>query len=137
MACDLQVTYGGVAMKMDTKIVRLTEEQAMMLFNCKRALVGFAGPTTGWGKFHEWLSGMHKKSPKLGDTDLIALTDRGIMSAHNIDTWMPIKDKCCAIGSGMAFAIAAMEAGLSPKEAVKIAMKRDPGTGLGVKEYTL
>ncbi len=137
MACDLQITYGGIAMKMDTKVVRLSEEQAFGLFGCKRALVGFAGPTAGWGKFHEWLSGMHKKAPKLGGTELIALTDRGIMSAHNINTWMPIKDKHSAIGSGMQFAIAAMEAGCSPKEAVKIAIKRDPTSGMGVKNYEL
>jgi ATP-dependent protease HslVU (ClpYQ) peptidase subunit len=35
----------------------------------------------------------------------------------------------CAVGSGMEFAIGAMEAGATPKQAVEIAARRDPGTG--------
>jgi len=41
----------------------------------------------------------------------------------------PIKDKFYAIGSGAAYALAAMALGKSPKEAVEIAAMFDPGTG--------
>ena len=40
-----------------------------------------------------------------------------------------------AIGSGMAFALAGMDFGLSAKKAVKYAMTRDPFTGGKVRTY--
>lgn len=41
----------------------------------------------------------------------------------------PIKDKFYAIGSGAAYALTAMALGKSPREAVEIAARFDPGTG--------
>lgn len=137
MACDRQIVYGAVKMQIDSKILRLNQEQANKIFNINTALVGFAGAMTGWGKFIEWLANMEEKRPKLGDTELIALTPKGIYIAHSLKTWHPITDKYCAIGSGMPFAMAAMVSGKTPKDAVEVSSKLDPNTGLGVVEYTL
>lgn len=48
-----------------------------------------------------------------------------------------ITEEYDAIGSGQAFALAAMDAGATACEAVKIAAKRDPGTGGRVRVYLL
>lgn len=45
---------------------------------------------------------------------------------------IPVKEKFFAIGSGAAYALAAMHLGKSSEMAVKVATKFDPGSGLGV-----
>lgn len=46
-------------------------------------------------------------------------------------------DEVYAIGSGMEFAMAAMDSGLSAKQAVKVAKKRDPYTGGKVRTFNV
>ena len=59
------------------------------------------------------------------------LNDKGeIYHATNFSNWLRICDKHYAIGSGMHFAQAAMASGKTPLEAVKIASKFDPSTGM-------
>jgi ATP-dependent protease HslVU (ClpYQ) peptidase subunit len=43
----------------------------------------------------------------------------------------------CAIGSGMPYALAAMDMGASAKQAVKMAARRDTGTGGKIRTYKL
>lgn len=47
------------------------------------------------------------------------------------------RNETYAIGSGMYFAIAAMDAGLSPVEAVKLSASRDPYTGGEIHTYVV
>jgi len=49
--------------------------------------------------------------------------------------WKTILDVPYAIGSGMDFAIGAMDMGASAKEAVQVASKRDIYTGGKIKEF--
>jgi 20S proteasome alpha/beta subunit len=46
-------------------------------------------------------------------------------------------DEPCAFGTGQDHALTAMDCGLSAKEAVKMAAKRDTGTNSNVRTYTI
>lgn len=48
-----------------------------------------------------------------------------------------IDEEYDAVGSGQCFALAAMDAGATAAEAVRIAARRDPGTGGRVRVYLL
>jgi ATP-dependent protease HslVU (ClpYQ) peptidase subunit len=69
---------------------------------------------------------------------MLMLTNRKeFFHATTLSNWMLINQPFFAIGSGMQFAIAAMEAGKTPYEAVKIASKHDPHTGMGFNQLTM
>lgn len=50
---------------------------------------------------------------------------------------MPISETCHAVGSGAPYALAAMACGKTSPDAVRIAMRFDPGTGVGVDAIRL
>lgn len=139
MACDLQVTYGGsTKLKTETKIVVIEGEAAKALLQCEKALVGYAGITDGWGKFLVWLNDVTQEKPKLKNIEFLALTNKKeIYHGTNFYNFFKIVEPCYAIGSGMQFALGAMQNKASPKDAVRAAMKYDVNTGIGVKEYKL
>lgn len=67
--------------------------------------------------------------PKIKDTAALRLMPDGKLFYVN-ESLEPVEVGApCAVGSGMDFAIGAMEHGATPEEAVGIASKRDPGTG--------
>jgi len=129
--------YSGIKMKGGTKIIKLPSNVSLELFNTENAFVGFAGSANDWGNTIQWFYNPENKLPKLKDIELLALTKKGIYHSVNISNWTQIKDKHFAIGSGMKYAIASMESGCSPKQAIKVASKYDEGTGMGIKEYKL
>ena len=139
MACDLQITYGGnVKMKTSSKILTIGGEVAESLFNCKSALLGFSGNAGSWGAVVGWLSNPQGKPPKIKDIELLMLTsNKEILHSNSLTSWVGIKDKGFAIGSGGAYALAALELGKSPKEAVAVACKRDVFSGMGVRSYQI
>lgn len=94
-------------------------------------IVGTCGDTALAAKLVAWLNGQGDKPEGKAEDDFAALVLRtdGVIeyiSGHCISTIVPPP---VAVGSGMDFAIGAMEAGASPQEAVEIACKRDPGSG--------
>jgi hypothetical protein len=139
MACDLQMTYGGnTKMKTSSKILELDGDVCKALFNCDKALLGFSGNAGSWGMVVGWLSNPEGKPPKVKDIEFLMLTsDKKIMHSNNLTSWVGLKDKYFAIGSGGAYALGAMEMGVSPKEAVAVACKRDVFSGMGVKSYSI
>lgn len=140
IACDLQMTYAGnITMRTTTKILELKQEVSKHLFNCDKTFVGFSGNASSWGNAVSWFLDPSQKPPKFGDTvEMLALTSDGdILHSTTLKTWLPIKENFFAIGSGMPFALSALELGKTPKEAVLFASKRDAFTGMGVKEYTM
>lgn len=141
MACDLQMTHtGGLKMKCKTKVVDVSPDVSMALFNTKRALVGMCGNADQFATVFEYFSnpGNYKKPPKLTGIEMMLLTgEKKIFHATNLSNWTCIDTKQLAIGSGSHFAIGAMTSGKTPLEAVKIASKLDPSTGMGFKEYKL
>jgi ATP-dependent protease HslVU (ClpYQ) peptidase subunit len=140
IACDLQMTYGGgIKMKTASKILELNPDVAKHLFNSDKAFVGFSGNASTWGAAVAWFIDPSVKPPNLrGGVEMIALTsNKDILHSTTLTTWLPIKEKHTSIGSGMPFALSALELGKTPKEAVLFASKRDIYSGMGVKEYTL
>jgi hypothetical protein len=139
MACDLQFTHsGGIKFKGKTKIIELRPEVAKAIFDVKKAYIGFCGNADIWGEIVSWYSSPGDKLPKTKGIELLLLTDEHkIYHGTTLANWMEIPEPFFSIGSGMHLAIGAMADGASPKEAVKIASKHDPNTGMGVKEYLL
>jgi len=139
MACDLQFTHsGGIKFKGKTKIIDLSPAVAKAMFGVDRAFIGFCGNADVWGNVVAWYAKPDEKMPKVKDLELLMLTSEGkLYHATTLSNWMQIDELRFSIGSGMHLAIAAMDAGATPKEAVKIASKHDPNTGRGVKEYVL
>lgn len=139
MACDLQMTYGGsVKMKTSTKVIQLVGQHCIDLFECDKAFIGFSGNASQWASVVGWFTDPTQKPPRLKDLELLMLTSKKKIFHSNVLTeWVGLTDKHFSIGSGCAYALAALECGKSPKEAVLIASKRDCFTGMGVKEYFL
>ena len=94
-------------------------------------IVGTCGDTALAAGLIEWLKGQGDRPVGKAEDDFAALVLRtdGVVeyiSGHCIPTVVPPP---VAVGSGMDFALGAMEAGKQPLEAVLIACRRDPGTG--------
>lgn len=88
--------------------------------------------SSGWGdKLLSWFDGGQVGDPPKGDDNdgFMFLKPDGSLWQGGCDGLAVELDLPFAMGSGMDFAIGAMEAGKSPEEAVEIAAKRDPNTG--------
>jgi hypothetical protein len=74
------------------------------------------------------------KRPEISESNLVIVDRTGVASWLTVP-WLrpvPITEPFIADGSGGAFAIGAMEAGLGAKRAVEIACKYDKSSGNGV-----
>ncbi len=93
----------------------------------KTSVFGAAGD---WDKILAFYSALEKGESLEGeiDIDVIELRHDGIWVYSDSIIPARIKNDFYAIGSGSAYAIAAMHLGKSPKEAVEIAALYDPGT---------
>lgn len=131
MAGDKQFTTSGTKLIGRTKIYELSPAGCVN-FNAKKIFVGFCGNADNFGNAIHWLNNPDQKPPKVKNIEMLMLNNRKeIFHATTLSNWMFINQPFFAIGSGMQFAIAAMEAGKTPYEAVKIASKHDPHTGMG------
>jgi hypothetical protein len=138
MSCDLQFTYGGeLKFKGRTKIIKLKPKVARAVFGVDGAVIGFAGEAESWGEIVSWYDEPTTELPKPKKLELLMLTsEKKIYHASTLKNWMEIDEPVFAIGSGMQWAMSAVVSGKTTAEAVRIAMKYDPNTGLGVKTYT-
>jgi ATP-dependent protease HslVU (ClpYQ) peptidase subunit len=92
------------------------------------SLFGMAGAKEDRGPVVEWMENGGRK-PKVQRLTALLLRPDGALLYFN-ETLNPSSvDAPCAVGSGMDFAIGAMEAGLDPERALEIASRRDPNTG--------
>lgn len=140
IACDRQFTHaGGYKFKGVTKVYEVPEEVCSDLYNHKNAYIGFAGDAGTIGDYVRWLYTQDGKPPRTGNRiEMLMLNNRReIYYSHNGVNWLNINEPFCAIGSGMHFALGALQTGATPLEAVKAASKLDPATGLGFKEYSV
>lgn len=99
-------------------------------------LVGSAGSVAACQAFIDWVKyAEDDQAPPKGEYNAIIVNHKGklreIEGGHFLPS--PRGAKFTAIGSGAPFALAAMYAGASATEAVKIAAKIDTSTGLPVK----
>lgn len=138
LACDLQYTYhGSTKFKGDSKIIVLEGSVPLELFGAPKALIGFSGGAVDWGRVKHWFSNPTEKMPKVKDMEFLMLCKHGIFHAASLSDWVEVDTKHSAIGSGMTFALGALDSGKSPLEAVKTASKFDVYTGMGFKEFVL
>lgn len=93
-------------------------------------IVGVAGDFSSGLKFVEWYR--TKEPADFSDLsfDALVLNESGLFHYDNNLIPMPIMEPFYAIGSGADFAIAALDLGKSPVDAVKLACKWDISCGL-------
>jgi ATP-dependent protease HslVU (ClpYQ) peptidase subunit len=77
------------------------------------------------------------KIPKLDDISALHLRTDGTLWEYEGEAWVKQDPGYYATGSGSAYAFAAMDAGASAKEAVRIAIKRDAASGGRVQSLKL
>ena len=130
MAGDRQFTHAsGMKLTGSTKIHQVPLPE---VFDCRKAFIGFCGNADNFGPIITWLHNPLEKQPKCRGIEMLVLTDKGyIMHGTTLNNWMRITEPHFSVGSGMHFAQAAMASGKDPYEAVKIASKFDPNTGMG------
>jgi ATP-dependent protease HslVU (ClpYQ) peptidase subunit len=75
--------------------------------------------------------------PKLQDISALHLRTDGSLYEYEGEAWVKQDPGPYATGSGAPYALAAMDAGASAREAVKIAIKRDANSGGRVQSLKL
>ena len=136
IACVLQATHGGgFKFKVKTKLFEFNNP----LFYPTPFTVGYSGDLDAVPDVLEFLGNTEPtaKPPRNRNCEFVVLTkDHKIYTFINPTKWILVDEPNYAIGSGMHYALGALKAGATPKEAVKAACKLDPMSGLGVKEIS-
>lgn len=115
-----------------------TKCPAHKIFRVKGAIIGIAGEYGQGLLFRDWYKDRRKKKPELTeDFSALVLTRQGIEKWENTLVSQPIDLPFYAIGTGGHLALAAMECGRDPKQAVKIACKYDTHSGLPLESEEL
>lgn len=92
-------------------------------------IVGFAGNAYNWDEFAGWLEN-GGDLPKVEDGfSCIVLTPEGQILSYDAHGRTFVEQAPYACGSGGSYALAAMDLGCSPEEAVEAACKRDLFSG--------
>jgi ATP-dependent protease HslVU (ClpYQ) peptidase subunit len=139
MAGDKQFSHsGGTILRGKTKIYKLPQKSSLLLFEKSTVFVGFAGNADAFADAIGYLFVPNDTPPKLKGVEMLMLNDSGeIYHGSNFRNWLLIDEPHFAIGSGMQYAIAAMESGKDPYAAVKIASKYDVNTGMGFNKLVM
>jgi hypothetical protein len=131
---DLQYTEGrGFKWKGMPKVIRF-EPHPNTYSHCPY-IIGFAGLAEAIVAVAEFLTNPDTiKPPKIKDLRGAILTEEGkLFCFDSYDKWLPVHDPFYAIGSGAPIALGVLHGGGTVKEAIKIASKVDPYTGMGIK----
>jgi hypothetical protein len=102
-------------------------------------IVGFCGTASDVAEISTYFEfpEMFSKLPKgRGASGLILTENRDIFIFDHYSSWLAVAEPFLAVGSGASYAVGAMAAGATPREAVRIASKSDAYTGMGVKGYS-
>lgn len=128
MAGDrLFVHSSGMKMIGRTKIYEVPHPE---VFGVDKCFIGFAGNTDAFGTVVSWLWTPEERQPTVSGIEMVLLTGDGeILHGTSLRNFMHIDEPHCAIGSGSAYAQAAMALGKTPYEAVEVAAKYDVNTG--------
>jgi ATP-dependent protease HslVU (ClpYQ) peptidase subunit len=126
MAADGQTTCENRAVNFTTKKIHRLKDGR---------IVGYCGDSGDDGLFIEWLEKGGKK-PKTNST-FIVLDPDGPPRIYFHDLTSTEITPPYSIGTGSAFALAAMDCGKSPEEAVTLASMRDIYTGGVIMAYHL
>lgn len=137
IACDLQAT-GAYKFKLKTKIRKFSAHPKTLK---EDYYAGYSGELGESLRMFEWLQAPDEMSrPRNTKCNFLFLTVSGrlyMADSPDPQQWYEVDGPYAAIGSGSPFAMAAMLAGKTPTEAVKIACKMDSNSGMGVKFINL
>lgn len=133
ISCDQQAThYTGYKMKVQTKVHLFENKNIYQV----PFYLGYSGSIEKAHSVLEWFNNPESKPPINKDSEFIVLgQDKKIYTFINPTKWVLISEPYYAIGSGGHYALGALHAGKNTKEAVAIASKCDPNTGLGIKTF--
>lgn len=125
IACNTQCMAGDTLLSSDVKC------HAQKVFKHRGCCVGIAGTYADCMVFvHWWKAGAKEEPPPMDNVEALVLTSSGrILCFDGHTKFFELDDPFSAIGSGAQAALATMHMGASPREAVRIAGKVDPGTG--------
>ena len=121
MAGDGQVMVGWTITDTNIRKIRRLDDGR---------IVGAAGSASTLSQACDWFEGVVKEKPKIDeDSCLLMLHPDGRLEYYGSNLVAIPGNAPQAIGSGMSFALAAMDMGASAKQAVEAAAKRCAGTG--------
>jgi hypothetical protein len=101
------------------------------VFRVKGDLIGLAGDLV---TINKWLEAYRKGSPLKGDVTALRLSSTGLSTWTSPDKWTDA-GRAFAIGSGGKAARAAMAAGATCRQAIRIVCDIDAGTGGPARQY--
>lgn len=128
MAADgMAISHGTIVEHGLSKVIRLDDG----------TLVGTAGQRSDGDAFKAWLGGGERPKIKKPFEALVLRPDGSCTYHCEHDLEGLTTEFPAAIGSGMDFALAAMDAGASPRRAVEISIRRSPHSGGEVTVLTL
>jgi ATP-dependent protease HslVU (ClpYQ) peptidase subunit len=129
LVSDSQVTLGG--MKLPGNAVKIGKTKTGILY-------GGAGSWASLGQFFDWVNSPEDGELPEGEYSGIIVLPKGeVMEVENGSFLPKVKQKFFSIGSGAPFALAAMMAGATAQQAVKIATKLDIHSGGSIKTIKL
>lgn len=132
MAADTQVTLDGITFN-SQKIFKFKSK----LFK-KTVIAGAAGCGVGCDKFLAWVKGeMDIDEEDMKEVVGLVITGDKILYYDFSMHPMEVSDDHFAIGVGSQAALAIMDTGGNPKEAVEAAMIRNPDTGGDIDYLTI
>ncbi|MCK5013229.1 MAG: hypothetical protein KAS66_05375 [Candidatus Omnitrophica bacterium] len=134
------IATDGKSMACDSRLIgsHIDQINTKKIFRVRGKIVGIAGALAEALIFVDWLKSETKDTkPDLSDSfEAIVVGPNGVDWYGDrlvaVSVGIP-----AAIGSGGDYAMGAMMAGATPKKAVEIAKKLDPGSGGPVKELIL
>jgi len=141
IASDLQYTAStGYKWKGRTKLYRFSAHP--LTYEHSDFIIGIAGTADDavsiahfYSSPEDWVKGPPKVGPNING--IVLTEDKNVfMFTSKYTQWMGVADKHIAIGSGGEFALGALAAGKSLKEAIKIASNKDSYTGMGYMEMS-
>lgn len=128
MLCDSRLSSDGAGNSNARKVFRIRGE-----------LYGVTGVYVDSMAFISWVkSGKAEDIPSMEHVQAVCISkERKLYMFDSDPRPYVIDDKVYAIGSGSNFALGALAAGASPRDAIRIAARYDPGTGGRIRSYKL
>ena len=142
MCSDSQATRGDF----------IDSQEVSKIFEVHGCLIGISGSLIGAMKFIDWFAENLEHTQAQEDYPHITMTppeelvnkdfhclvmypDKTIYEFCGSDDVLKVETPYTAVGSGMFYALSALDAGVSPQEAVEIAIKRDVFSGGAVQTF--
>lgn len=137
IAADRQATHsGGLKFRLKNKIFSF---ESPLIYPVPFH-VGLSGNIEDFSSIYEFFYDPTsvKKAPRMKAGEGLILSEDGkLWTFCTANNWLYVDQPFYAVGSGMNFAMGAMEAGATPYEAVKQTCKHDPNSGMGVTKIDL